>query len=153
MDRTSGKPWETRWEPEENNCRNPQSGSGEKSCDLYLYLNQRPVRAINIKKPKDLVKKPKLLENFLVFLPKTLKIIRKSTKNMEKPTKTERGDPGGPKGPQPSLFWLVFPCFLLIFLWFLRFLVKKTKSSQAVLVFLPSLLVSLCLWFLLGAET
>ena len=42
------------------------------------------------------------------FLPKTLKIIRKSRKTIRKPTKRERGDPGGPKGPQPSLFWLVF---------------------------------------------
>ena len=64
---------------------------------------QGPARTINIKEPNDLVKKPKLLQNFLVFLPKTFKIIRKSTQTIRKPTKTERGAPGGPTGPQPAM--------------------------------------------------
>ena len=79
--------------------------------DLHKVVFQGPANTINIKKPNDLVKKPKLLQNFLVFLPNTFKIIRKSTKNIEKTTKTERGAPGGPKGPQPSLFWLFFLWF------------------------------------------
>ena len=103
-----------------------------KSRNTYSkHKKERPARTININKPKDLVKKPKLLENFLFFLPKTLKIIRKSAKNMEKPTKTERvGAPWGPRGP-PSLFWLVFPCFFIDFLMIFKVFGKKTKKFSS----------------------
>ncbi len=43
--------------------------------DLHKVVVQGPANTINIKKPNDLVKKPKLLENFLVFLPKSLETL------------------------------------------------------------------------------
>ena len=56
-----------------------------------------------------------LLENFLFFLPKTLKICKKSTKTKRNQPKRERGPQGAPTLSLLVGFPMVFVDFLMIF--------------------------------------
>ena len=80
---------------------------------------QGPERTININRPKDLVTKTNMLDNFCFFLPNKLKTIRKSRTNHQTTNQKREGwGPLGPPGSPLSLlvgFLMVFVDVLMIF--------------------------------------
>ena len=78
--------------------------------------------------------------------------VKKSMKNQWKTNKKREGGPRGPQGAPTLSLFVGFPMVFLDFRIVFKVFGNKTKSVEASLVLLPTLLVSLCLWFLLGPD-